>query len=155
MGRLSMLLKGFFASRTEILKRKSMSHSKSTVSGRGKRQGAQHSMRGWVLSHWGQRVYLQLKSWNNESVPSSRRVSGWSQIRRSIITTIFNEEGGESWWFCLYIPTLVNCWSRFCCCQTLPTGSSLSFNLINETSTAWHTQGKHDKISCHSLTFKK
>lgn len=78
-----MLLKGFFASRTEILKRKSMSHSKSTVSGRGKRQGAQHSMRGWVLSHWGQRVYLQLKSWNNESVPSSRRVSGWSQIRRS------------------------------------------------------------------------
>lgn len=31
------------------------------------------------------------------------------------------------------------------CCQILSTGSFLNFNLMNETSTAWHTQGKHEE----------
>ena len=82
MGRLSMLLKGSFASRAEMLKWKWMSHSKSKVHGRGKRQVAWHSMRSWVLSYWGQRGHLQPKSWNIERVPCSGRVSAWSQIWR-------------------------------------------------------------------------
>ena len=82
MGRLSMLLKGSFTSRAEILKWKWMSHSKSSVCGREKRQVAWHSMRSWVLSHWGQMGHLQPKSWNTERIPCSRKVSSWSQIWR-------------------------------------------------------------------------
>ena len=59
-----------------------MSPSKSTACGKGKRQVAWHSMRSWVLSHWGQRGHLQPKSWNTERVPRCRRVRAGSQIWR-------------------------------------------------------------------------
>lgn len=42
-------------------------------------------------------------------------------------------------------PTLVNSWPKFCCRQTLSPGTSLNLNFRNETSTACHTQRKHEE----------